>query len=254
MKSIGLLSIFAILILAGCAGQPSLDGSVGNNPSAAAPQVNEPQKDVQVEIPSTPTKANEPVNVEPVVCTPNWQCTEWPVCSDLGQQVRTCTDTNYCGTLDGRPSLLQTCTPVPKVTTCPSLSSLINMNNMTKTYTTVAGVLGNVTLLSLNNVSEIEGYKIGWLTCFDDGTCGTICRRGSQIGENTNYYYCPSGIGISLSKTVVDEKGNIIENLYKIATIVVDITFSDSSYINENGGTQFSATRMSYIDTLCKNG
>jgi len=41
-------------------------------------------------------------------CSPSWQCTIWSSCQS-NQQVRTCTDTNNCGTSTGKPSESQTC-------------------------------------------------------------------------------------------------------------------------------------------------
>lgn len=41
-------------------------------------------------------------------CKPDWQCTKWSVCED-GQQTRTCTDNNACGTLDDKPEEAQAC-------------------------------------------------------------------------------------------------------------------------------------------------
>jgi peptidoglycan hydrolase-like protein with peptidoglycan-binding domain len=48
-------------------------------------------------------------------CTPNWSCTGFGACAN-GQQTRTCTDTNNCGTTQNEPSATQVCTvpsPVP---------------------------------------------------------------------------------------------------------------------------------------------
>ncbi len=42
------------------------------------------------------------------VCTTNWDCTSWSECIS-GQQTRTCTDLNNCGTIAGKPSESQVC-------------------------------------------------------------------------------------------------------------------------------------------------
>lgn len=43
-------------------------------------------------------------------CTPNWQCDEtWGECTD-GTQIRTCVDTNQCGSEEGIPATSQPCT------------------------------------------------------------------------------------------------------------------------------------------------
>ena len=41
-------------------------------------------------------------------CTPSWDCTEWSECAD-GTQTKTCTDTNECGTSEGKPAEEQDC-------------------------------------------------------------------------------------------------------------------------------------------------
>lgn len=41
-------------------------------------------------------------------CNVNWECSDWSVCAN-GQQTRTCTDLNNCGTKTGQPPITQTC-------------------------------------------------------------------------------------------------------------------------------------------------
>ncbi|PIN77898.1 hypothetical protein COV14_04885, partial [Candidatus Woesearchaeota archaeon CG10_big_fil_rev_8_21_14_0_10_33_12] len=44
-----------------------------------------------------------------ITCTPNWQqCSDWSACVN-NQQTRTCTDSNNCNVLTGRPALVQAC-------------------------------------------------------------------------------------------------------------------------------------------------
>lgn len=43
-------------------------------------------------------------------CNPDWECTSYGSCSPSGTQTRTCTDSNSCGTSEGRPQLSQSCT------------------------------------------------------------------------------------------------------------------------------------------------
>jgi len=48
-------------------------------------------------------------------CTEVWNCTDWGICSIFGEQIRTCIDTNQCGTEEVKPIDLQTCiTKQPK--------------------------------------------------------------------------------------------------------------------------------------------
>lgn len=42
------------------------------------------------------------------VCTENWQCGEWEECKN-GEQIRTCTDLNSCGTSTEKPAIMQIC-------------------------------------------------------------------------------------------------------------------------------------------------
>ena len=47
----------------------------------------------------------------PTACTPIWQCEDWTTCAS-NQQIRTCTDTNYCGTTTDKPAEMQECNSV----------------------------------------------------------------------------------------------------------------------------------------------
>ncbi|MFH1209291.1 MAG: choice-of-anchor D domain-containing protein [archaeon] len=45
-------------------------------------------------------------------CMPQWSCLDWGSCSSQTKtQTRTCSDFNNCGTNEGKPSLVQSCTP-----------------------------------------------------------------------------------------------------------------------------------------------
>ncbi|MBI3052093.1 S8 family serine peptidase [Candidatus Woesearchaeota archaeon] len=46
--------------------------------------------------------------VEDAACVESWSCTEWGACIS-GQQTRTCTDANSCGTARGKPAESQSC-------------------------------------------------------------------------------------------------------------------------------------------------
>jgi hypothetical protein len=41
-------------------------------------------------------------------CTPNWTCSDWGPCIN-NTQTTTCTDTNHCGVLTGKPNTIRTC-------------------------------------------------------------------------------------------------------------------------------------------------
>jgi len=42
------------------------------------------------------------------ICSENWECTDWSSCTS-GQQTRTCTDSNSCGTIEDKPNEQQNC-------------------------------------------------------------------------------------------------------------------------------------------------
>jgi len=48
------------------------------------------------------------VSVGPAACTENWSCWGWNACVN-GQQTRTCTDSNHCGTVANRPAATKAC-------------------------------------------------------------------------------------------------------------------------------------------------
>ena len=66
--------------------------------------------------PTAPTVSNEPAQ-QPTACTSNWQCGDWNTCTGNGtgggQQTRSCSDSNYCGTPVGEPPTEQSCSCVP---------------------------------------------------------------------------------------------------------------------------------------------
>ncbi len=60
----------------------------------------------------------------PETCTEDWSCTEWSMCVN-GEQTRTCTDANACGTTENKPAETQECmSPLPKVCTTGQRSCL----------------------------------------------------------------------------------------------------------------------------------
>ncbi len=65
-------------------------------------------------------------------------------------------------------------------------------------------------------------------------TCSTNCRKGKEVGENVNYYYCGKNVidTFTLEKTITDKQGNILEVITKDAVITY----------NQN---------LKYVDTVC---
>lgn len=84
MKYAIILSLIAVVLVAGCTGTT---GQVISDTDTGTPD----------------TDVSEPE------CTPEWECGQWSECAD-GSQTRSCTDKNDCGTNEGKPSLTQTCT------------------------------------------------------------------------------------------------------------------------------------------------
>ncbi len=56
-----------------------------------------------------PDGCSEGACLKIIQCTESWSCSSWSSCIN-GQQTRTCTDTNNCGTTLSRPPLSQSCT------------------------------------------------------------------------------------------------------------------------------------------------
>jgi len=51
-------------------------------------------------------------------CVPNWTYSAWSACNSSGQQTRTATDLNNCGTIAGREALIRNCTYTPSAAAC----------------------------------------------------------------------------------------------------------------------------------------
>ena len=49
------------------------------------------------------------------ICTESWTCTLWEECSNGGQQMRACSDSNSCGTELNKPALTRNCTAEQKL-------------------------------------------------------------------------------------------------------------------------------------------
>ncbi len=68
-----------------------------------------------------PYGSTPPPPPPPPECTENWQCDNWSTCVD-GQQSRTCTDLNNCGTTVNQPPLTRKAVPeaARKIGTVPT--------------------------------------------------------------------------------------------------------------------------------------
>jgi peptidoglycan hydrolase-like protein with peptidoglycan-binding domain len=84
-------------------------------------------------IPETPVVLPTPVitpTSTPILCTPNWVCLDWGVCSDrypggIYQQKRTCVDTKNCKVNTEKPIELQYCVPPKRVSILSANRSMV---------------------------------------------------------------------------------------------------------------------------------
>ena len=67
----------------------------------------------------TVTTAPSPPSAGPRRCNPDWQCSGWSECAN-GQQTRTCSDLENCGTSSGKPAESQLCAVVLPVIITPT--------------------------------------------------------------------------------------------------------------------------------------
>ena len=69
-----------------------------------------------------------------LICTPNWLCESWSVCSN-SEQSRTCTDSNSCNSSQNQPSTLRTCLNSKSSTGTFRIISPENFQQTTQTIT-----------------------------------------------------------------------------------------------------------------------
>lgn len=82
------------------------------------------------------------------ICSPEWTCTSWSSCNN-GAQYRNCYDWNTCGTNDGKPAEIQSCTQSP-ATTIPNATT-----SQPPTTNTSANITGT------SNVTNISQFPTG---------------------------------------------------------------------------------------------
>ncbi|MFH0893187.1 MAG: hypothetical protein V2A54_02025 [Bacteroidota bacterium] len=71
--------------------------------------------------PTTSTGGTTGGTAPPSECAHNWSCSAWSSCVN-SLQTRSCTDSNNCGTTEGRPALSQSCSNTPASPETPSAS------------------------------------------------------------------------------------------------------------------------------------
>jgi hypothetical protein len=113
-----LFGIFVVMLFSfGCSSRPTAtqyvcsDGTVASSPSDCSTQPTSSAGTGSQPAQQSPEQEVPAPSQEPA-CTPNWDCTDWSVCSSFGTQTRSCTDANYCGVTTGKPAESQTCTPI----------------------------------------------------------------------------------------------------------------------------------------------
>ncbi len=112
-------------------------------------------------------------------CTPAWLCTDWSQCS-AGNQTRTCSDQNNCGTDNGRPAESQACTCTENWT-CSAWSACTDGNqSRTCTDQNSCGTTTNRPPLTQA------------CTCAENWSCGTwsACTNNSQSRTCTDANAC----------------------------------------------------------------
>ncbi len=94
-----------------------------STPSKVLPNQPTPSPTVKEAVPpTTPTQTSSNS-----VCYESWSCSDWSACQN-GQQIRTCTDSNNCGTTKNKPTETQSC---QTQTSGTQLELSISTNNQT---------------------------------------------------------------------------------------------------------------------------
>lgn len=141
------------------------------------------------------------------ICTPNWSCTAWSVCSS-SLQTRTCTDTNNCGTISGKPSESQSCT-----ITNTNLNTNTNTNTNLNTNTPLCTPNWSCTAWSTCTSSRTQTR-----TCTDLSKCGTTSGKPSEKQ--------------SCSTKTSRKPGSLIKLSYDSAVYVIDDSNQKRLYAN----------------------
>lgn len=102
-------------------------------------------------------------------CTENWTCLEWGPCVG-GQQTRSCSDSNLCGTTNNRPPLTQACDSTPPTVSITSPSPGATVAETTPVTASasdnvgVAGVQFKIDSVNLGAEDLSDPYAIDWDT------------------------------------------------------------------------------------------
>ncbi|MDP3882551.1 MAG: IPT/TIG domain-containing protein [Candidatus Staskawiczbacteria bacterium] len=116
------------------------------------------------------------------MCSPNWQCGEWSVCSNA-EQTRVCTDPNFCSTTAGRPDIKQSCTDEQP----PSIVCTDSDNG--KDYFTKGTVINTDKSISWGGNARTDicsGYNNKYVKEY-------YCDASSSLGYSYTDYECSNG-------------------------------------------------------------
>lgn len=154
-----------------------------------------------------------------VVCTENWSCGNWSSCLN-GQQTRTCTDANSCGTTTKKPATTQSCT-CQENWSCDNWSTCSN-GQQTRTCTDANSCGTTASKPATSQACQVqcqENWSCGdWSTCVagqqtktcsDLNSCGTIASkplttRSCVCGENWNCGEWSGCINGQQTRTCID--------------------------------------------------
>ena len=109
-------------------------------------------------------------------CTENWDCEDWNSCSKQGNQTRTCTDLNSCGTTKNNPPTTQSCTY-----TCVEDWSCTDWNSCTSGQQTR-------TCTDSNSCGTTEDKPTEQQSCTQQIIdCGSNTQSQETVGDQPNF-------------------------------------------------------------------
>ena len=106
------------------------------------------------------SQANQANNTNVQICTQNWDCSSWSDCNN-GQQTRTCSDLNNCGTTNNRPSISRGCNIVNNSVNS-SVSTSINIDAEWNVFQEYKQALQNKDLAKYNSLSYKQVPQSQW--------------------------------------------------------------------------------------------
>ncbi len=142
-------------------------------------------------------------------CTENWECGQWSACTN-GQQTKTCTDSNNCGTTVNKPAESQSCTVCTPTWTCGEWNSWNNWNSCSESSTQA---------------------RTRTRTCTDSNNCGTTTDKPSESeSESQGCTYTPTQQKPEYSSHE-SSLGSNIENLdYNSASVSRDLSTTGGTF------------------------